>query len=298
MRKAARVLIATLLFFTGAHAVAQETSPQEAWKASIAEGEEAYAGRRLATLKIDDAIYLKKGERAYLTCAAHCAWRLSPPAVPSPSVAFDGKTGMWSWNGTTVDLVGLKGGVAYSATIDVIGGIAQVAPGEEGLRVAVYNQDNPRAKQFTGFRYYPYNPDFVITAAFEALAVPKAEDFQTSRGWWKRFYLVGHALFSHEGKRVRLPLYGFSEDPAEVKEVSAFFIDDTTGKETYQTGRYIDMPLALADGPKTVTLDFNYAYNPACARSAHFNCPVATARLPFSVAAGELIPAEGEGAGH
>jgi uncharacterized protein (DUF1684 family) len=50
------------------------------------------------------------------------------------------------------------------------------------------------------------------------------------------------------------------------------FTDSTTAEETYGGGRYIDLRI-----PKTgnsIMLDFNNAYNPYCAYSANFACPL------------------------
>ncbi|MEK7329322.1 MAG: DUF1684 domain-containing protein, partial [Candidatus Eisenbacteria bacterium] len=55
---------------------------------------------------------------------------------------------------------------------------------------------------------------------------------------------------------------------------------------TYPVGRYLD-PVALGDG--RYLLDFNLAYNPACAYSEHYNCPIPPRknRLSVAVRAGE-----------
>src|SRR5688572_23601498 len=69
------------------------------WKAEIEEANAAYAKKPTAILKIDDAIYLKPGERAWLIHATgRMAWTLKAPAQPSPVVAFsaDGKSGTYS----------------------------------------------------------------------------------------------------------------------------------------------------------------------------------------------------------
>ncbi len=79
-------------------------------------------------------------------------------------------------------------------------------------------------------------------------------------------------------------------DPTKITDMSAFFTDDLTGKETYGAGRYVDVEPFGAFPPKTVTIDFNYAYNPNCARSAFFTCPVATDNIPLAVKAGERDP--------
>ena len=42
--------------------------------------------------------------------------------------------------------------------------------------------------------------------------------------------------------------------------------------------------------PTRVTIDFNDAYNPNCARSAHFTCPLAVDTIPLAMTAGERDP--------
>jgi uncharacterized protein (DUF1684 family) len=72
--------------------------------------------------------------------------------------------------------------------------------------------------------------------------------------------------------------------------MSAFFTDKMTGKGTYGAGRYVDASGFGGYPPKTVTLNFNYAYNPNCARSPFYTCPVAVDDLDIAVKAGERDP--------
>jgi uncharacterized protein (DUF1684 family) len=184
---------------------------------------------------------------------------------------------------------------AYSVTptVDIRGAQTQLDRGEPGIRIAVFNQNHPAAANFKGFEYFAYDANAIVTARFEPEKVEKfvAKDFRTSRDWLKRFYLAGHAVFEREGKTVRLPMYTYSENPSEAKELSAFFMDALTGTETYGVGRYVDVEIKSVP-VNEVTIDFNYAYNPACAYSPHFNCPVAEARLPFAMRAGARAPSE------
>lgn len=57
--------------------------------------------------------------------------------------------------------------------------------------------------------------------------------------------------------------------------------------ETYGLGRYVDAK-RLPDG--NYLLDFNQAYNPACAFSDHYNCPIPPKAntLKVRVRAGEM----------
>ncbi len=167
----------------------------------------------------------------------------------------------------------------------------QMSPGETGLRATVFNQNHPEAEHFEGLVWYDYNPDMVIEARFEPMDEFVPETFQTSRGWYKEFQHVGHAVFSLNGEELRMPLYGFTTNPAEITDVSAFFTDAMSGTETYGVGRYLDV--AVEEGsfpPETVTIDFNYAYNPLCARSEYYNCPYAEYDIPGAVPAGEMNP--------
>ncbi|MDQ2944534.1 MAG: DUF1684 domain-containing protein, partial [Acidobacteriota bacterium] len=68
-----------------------------------------------------------------------------------------------------------------------------------------------------------------------------------------------------------------------------FFIfkDQTSGKGTYPSGRFLYADLA-ANGQ--VVLDFNKAYNPPCAFTPYATCPLPPVqnRLTARVEAGEL----------
>lgn len=71
--------------------------------------------------------------------------------------------------------------------------------------------------------------------------------------------------------------------------------DATSGRETYGSGRYVLDTIKGADlgsiGNATV-VDLNFAYNPSCAYSPRYVCPLAPAgnRLTGAVRAGEKTP--------
>jgi uncharacterized protein (DUF1684 family) len=74
------------------------------------------------------------------------------------------------------------------------------------------------------------------------------------------------------------------------------FADATNGRETYGGGRYLLDTIKGADlgGPQTdeLILDFNFAYNPSCAYSTRYVCPLAppSNRLSVRMPAGEMLP--------
>ena len=73
------------------------------------------------------------------------------------------------------------------------------------------------------------------------------------------------------------------------------FQDATSGRETYGGGRYLLDTIKGADLGQApdgrVILDFNFAYNPSCAYSDRWICPLAPAAnlLPAAVRAGERM---------
>jgi uncharacterized protein (DUF1684 family) len=90
----------------------------------------------------------------------------------------------------------------------------------------------------------------------------------------------GTALFRIDGKDYRLA-------PSQEGDTLFFvFGDETNGKESYGSGRFLTTPLPK-DGK--VVLDFNHAINPPCAFTPYATCPLPPKgnRLPLRVEAGE-----------
>lgn len=264
------------------------------WEAWRAEENAAWSSKEFAILKIDDAIYLNEGETAWLSTRKQkmleYKWTLGVPRGRHFTVTYMGgaaKVVDESGKSETFPLEKMQH-VNVASGIDVRFALTQVNPGVSGLRVMVYNQGHPLARGFKGLEHFDYNPAAVVEAQFEASPSAEGVDFQTSRGWLKRINRVGYASFTLMGKPVKIAMYSDETDPAKVKQLSAFFLDALSGKETYGVGRYLDIEV---DGlPKRLTIDFNRAYNPNCARSPHYNCPYAVETIPLELRAGERIP--------
>jgi uncharacterized protein (DUF1684 family) len=73
----------------------------------------------------------------------------------------------------------------------------------------------------------------------------------------------------------------------EGDELFIIFGDETSGKTTYPSGRFLAVKKPGADG--LTTIDFNFAYNPPCAFTGYATCPLPPPQniLPFAVTAGE-----------
>src|SRR5690606_18151366 len=55
---------------------------------------------------------------------------------------------------------------------------------------------------------------------------------------------------------------------------------ETNGKQTYGGGRYIDLRVPREGD---LVIDFNMAYNPYCAYSARFSCPIVPAENQMDI---------------
>ncbi len=143
-------------------------------------------------------------------------------------------------------------------------------------------------KTFQALLYFPYNPAWrfqVRAEPLETAAAARSLAVDLPEG------KAGLLPFAHvHFASVQLTLYWI-----EGYGGGLFlpFKDRTNGTETYGGGRYLYDTIKGADlgaGPDTMLLDFNFAYNPSCAYSPQWTCPLAPAEnnLPLRIEAGEL----------
>jgi hypothetical protein len=269
-------------------------TPEDEWKAGIAGQNKHYAQVPHAMLKIQDSAYLHDGDTATLQGRTgqpgSWHWIHDTKAKGILSVSLKGgKLGV-TQNSKPLDSGQISKSIIVDKDVDVAGEPTQVGAGVNGWRIFVYNQQNPAARNFGGVSYFPYDPAFRVTAHFAADAKLPPRIFRTSRGTDKQFYHSGDATFTLAGKAVVLPFYSDNNDPAGIKSLTAFFTDKLTGNGAYSAGRYVDVAGFGKFPPAMVVVDLNNAYNPNCARSAHFTCPVAIDNVQLAVKAGERDP--------
>lgn len=145
---------------------------------------------------------------------------------------------------------------------------AQRAEKDSFFRMSPYSPLEPEDRQvFTGLDYYPPEPGFQYELSLQAAAEPEPLIFQTSTGDEQNFLRIGTVTFDVDGEPATLAIYR----SVEHDELFLPFRDATSGKETYGAGRYLE-PVELEDG--TILVDFNLAYNPYCAYSPHYSCPL------------------------
>lgn len=269
-------------------------SPAEEWKASLAKENAAWSSAKHAILKINDAAYIREGETVSLigdaAKPASWHWKKGKDTKAALIATFRKGKPVVTQGGKLVVEDALAKGIDVVPGIDVSGAPTQISPNETGLRLMVYNQAHPAAKAFKGLDYFAYDPAYRVTAKFVPDPKMTPHVFRTSRGLDKQFFHAGDAVFTLHGKTITLPLYSDGKDPAKIQSLSSFFTDELTGKGAYRAGRYVDAAITGKFPPKTVTIDFNYAYNPNCARSSFYNCPFAVDFIPLAMKSGEKDP--------
>jgi uncharacterized protein len=147
-------------------------------------------------------------------------------------------------------------------------------------------------KQF--FRFYPVDEKYKVTADFRKATTGSWFSMETSGTIKKVFRVYGVLQFNINDTTVRLKVYQSQAlMNTENYEDHLFlpFTDFTTGEETYDAGRYIDLKTGDIVNDKVV-IDFNKAYNPYCAYvDGKYNCPLPPRENQMEVAilAGEMI---------
>jgi len=145
-------------------------------------------------------------------------------------------------------------------------------PGAGELVVQVFDPARKVIRQFSGLRYFPPDPGTRVMARLERLPAPDPVTVTTSRKLEKRFFRAARLHFTLAGQELVLTAYLTSLDGPGAREYFVPFQDATTGAETYEVGRFLDIPVPAAGDE--VLLDFNRAYNPLCNYSPAYNCPL------------------------
>ena len=123
-----------------------------------------------------------------------------------------------------------------------------------------------------------------VSTKLERFDSPKHIVMATSSGTRQTY--LRYVAFSFEIKRQHLKLivHKSGEDPY-ARSLFIPFSDETSDHEAYASGRYLDLEEQGGDDE----LDFNMAYNPYCAYSEDYTCPIPPVvnSLPVKILAGE-----------
>lgn len=141
--------------------------------------------------------------------------------------------------------------------------------------------------------FYEADSAYKILADVEILKNEKVFKMPTFNGSSSDYYKYAHVNFVLNDKKIQMTLYrsvALSTNPVYKDHLFLPFTDETNNKETYGGGRYIDLD-AKEIVANHIEIDFNKAYNPYCAYSDGYRCPVPPEEndLPLAVKAGEKL---------
>ncbi len=141
--------------------------------------------------------------------------------------------------------------------------------------------------------FYDADSTYKILATIELLKNEKVFKMPAFNGSSSDYYRYAHVNFVLDEKKIQMTLYrsvALSNNPLYKDHLFLPFTDETNNKETYGGGRYIDLD-AKEIVDHHIAIDFNKAYNPYCAYSEGYRCPVPPEEndLQLAIKAGEKL---------
>ena len=142
--------------------------------------------------------------------------------------------------------------------------------------VAMHEVVKGKDKKF--FSFFPADEHFLIKCRFERTSDTAVVIMKTSgkKIPEKDFIRYGKLIFAIHDTALLLTVYrskSLQQNPQYKDYLFIPFTDVTTGDDTYGSGRYIDI-LTTDIKNNTAEIDFNKAYNPYCAYTIGYNCPI------------------------
>jgi uncharacterized protein (DUF1684 family) len=146
---------------------------------------------------------------------------------------------------------------------------------------------NDTTIRFDGLKWFPPDLRFYFRSPLYRYEHPETVIVYGTKGEPRQEINYGYFLIPFSGAEYRLNTYKSARSGIGL---SVRFTDETTGKETYHVGRYVEVGEEQPRADAMYTIDLNSAYNPYCAYSARYSCaiPRKDDHFPFRVTAGEL----------
>ena len=252
----------------------------------------------LSPLARVDYVHLPEGENR-VGSGDHAAVRLDPAASGTGAgevrlrVDVEGATRRLSLQARPAiarNGVPVTAAVLASGDVLALGRLRLLVAGlPEDPAVALYDPAAPARQEYRGLLYFPDDERFVTRGRLERYPTPRAVRLDASRGEPRPLLALGTLSFTLGGTAASLEAY--SDSPATATAPAQLFLifkDQSNGQPdgSYGAGRFLTPRLLAGD---EVVLDFNQAWNPLCAYSHYFHCPLPPRRnwLPLAIPAGE-----------
>ena len=266
-------------------------SPKAAWQEGTRTHDAELKNSLGSYLNVKEMIGVKAGETIYFavsTPRADAHWEKMPRgSQENVSLVFaDHKAVLTTSAQETVDLLTVPKWTAPD-------GIFVTAETAGDMLVATLRDSTlPSIANFDKTPHFDYSAKAVVKAQLVRTGAPQPTQVGTTRGMERTLWRVATARFTYDGHAAELPVFTFNPGTGGAIEKHLFipFTDATNGDKTYAGGRYVEAELAVQTATH-ITIDFNRAFNPLCARNHVFNCiKVPGKPLAFKLQAGELKP--------
>jgi uncharacterized protein (DUF1684 family) len=126
-----------------------------------------------------------------------------------------------------------------------------------------------------GHPFFPYDDNLRVTADLIVYPDPDKVEMKTSTTRIANYNIYGKASFNLYGQDYELFLYQNAQAFANKLYKDLLFLpftDLTSGVESYGGGRYIDVK--IPDDKTKIVIDFNKSYQPYCAYTDGYSCPI------------------------
>lgn len=224
-----------------------------------------------------DYIHLPPGEHAVSTDAG-ATLRVPADSLSSPlgrvrlQVSADGRVRLSADPAVRLDGSLVAEAVLHKGSLMALGLLRLLFTGSEtDPAIAVYDLGALARREYQGLHYFPDDDRFRVRARLQRYPQAKTAHLSASRGDDKDMSAIGVLHFALPGG-VEESMEAYLEQ-AGSSRLFLIFRDGTSGKPdgSYGAGRFLYAQLGSDD---TVWLDFNQAWNPLCAYSAYFHCPL------------------------
>ncbi len=164
---------------------------------------------------------------------------------------------------------------------------------EKKVRVFVHDLNQKKLDKKRKREFFSYSAAWRIPTLWTWLVKPIEVTIQRSDGSQKVMQKVAELKGAIQGRDLVLSVYNYSEDESykQEKATMLLFRDYSNGQSTYGAGRFLNVEFPKKTGDlkngDRVTLDFNNSYNPPCAVSTGFHCPLPQDTVSLAVEAGE-----------
>ena len=130
-------------------------------------------------------------------------------------------------------------------------------------------------KNFKGLSFFKIDDKYRVTAKIVKTPDAPTFNFPTTTDRVAIYEKYGVISFTIDKQSFELSIYK-DVNPELTYENNLFlpFFDKTNGKISYEGGRFIDVLATDESKAGTIVIDFNKAYNPYCAYSDRYSCPI------------------------